>query len=484
MSATPVLAVEGLSVRAGNQVLLRDVSFSLQPGEALVVLGGSGAGKSLLAQAVMGNLPVGLTASGWVTIAGERSRADDARARRASWGRTITLLPQEPAQALSPLMRLLPQLREVYRHVLNQPAHAGQEQALSDLHRAGLAASTQKYPWQLSGGMAQRAVATISRAGGARVLIADEPSKGLDAKWRNQAAADLKDQQKLGRCIVVITHDLRMASALGGQLLVLRASEVVEQGNVDGILTDPKSAYVRELIEADPHRWPKHPESTPGASLLTATGLTKGFGAKPLFENVGLNLHANEKVVVQGPSGTGKSTFGNVLLGLIPPDEGQVTRMKELAPTALQKIYQDPVASFAPSISLLQSLGDAARLHHRDVSAVRHQIDQLGLPQDLLERKPGEVSGGELQRISLARALIPRPSILFADEPTSRLDPISQRKTFELLLDAVDQSNCALLLITHDDDIARAVGGRLITMESSADDDGNSNRRQKQFAQL
>ncbi len=466
---TALLAVDGLCVHVGARALLRDVSFKLGAGEALTLLGESGAGKSLLAQAVMGTLPDALRASGSVTLDGVQSRADAPRARRALWGRKLALLPQEPTVALNPLVRIAPQLAEVHALVRGAGRGAANARALQELGAAGLADAVRQYPWQLSGGMAQRAAAAVSLAGGAHVLLVDEPTKGLDAHWRDRMVALLQGVRQAGGCVVTITHDLRVAQALGGRLIVLRDGDIVEQGDTRSVLARPAHAFTRRLVAADPVHWPKAGSAgTPqrGAPVLQARGLAKHFGERAVFDGVDLDLHRGDRLAVQGQSGTGKSTLGNVLLGLLAPDRGQVQRAPALPPQALQKLYQDPVASFAPHISLARSLRDVARRHGQDWSAVQSRLAQLRVPEALLARRPGEVSGGELQRIALARVLLVRPALLFADEPTSRLDPISQQEAMAVLLDAVSQAHAALVLVTHDEDIAAAVATRFLRLEA------------------
>ena len=467
MSDAILLSVDGLSVHIGTRALLRDVSFSLKPGEALTLLGESGAGKSLLAQAVMGNLPGALRAGGTVTVAGARSRAQDLHARRHLWGRTLALLPQEPALALDPLMRIAPQLAESHALVRGVDAKAARAAALQDLDAAGLADAALQYPWQLSGGMAQRAAAAVARAGGARVMLADEPTKGLDAHWRDRTVDTLRAVQRGGGCVVVITHDLRVAKALGGRLIVLRSGEVVEHGETRVVLANPQHAFTRRLVEADPARWPRRVVPARGEPVLAARGLSKRFGKRTLFDDVDLDIRRGDRLVVRGASGTGKSTLGNVLLGLLQPDLGNVQRAIGLPATALQKLYQDPAASFPPTVSLLQSLRDVAGRHRCPWPTVMQRLERLGVPRELLERRPSEVSGGELQRIALARVLTVRPALLFADEPTSRLDPVSQQEAMAVLLDAVEESGTALLLVTHDDDIAGAVGNSFVQLGRS-----------------
>lgn len=461
MSQDMLLQAQDIGVRAGAQPLLRELSFSLRAGEVLTILGESGAGKSLLADALMGNLAPGLTATGEVSVRGTRSAASDTRARRALWGHQIGLLPQEPTLALNAVRRVGPQLEEVLRLVRKLPPGEAAGQCATRLSEAGLDAAAAQYPWQLSGGMAQRAVATMALAGGASLLIADEPTKGLDTHWRDHVTDMLRRVAAAGGAVLLITHDLRVAAALGGRMMVLRGGELIESGATADVLAAPREAYTRELIAADPAHWPVRAAPVTGMPVLRARDLAKRFGERRLFAGLNLDLHAGERLVVQGPSGTGKSTLGNVLLGLLKADAGEVIRAPGLAATALQKLYQDPVASFAPSRSLLGSLQDAARLHGEAWSAVEARLAGLKLDASLLARRPHQVSGGELQRIALARVLCARPALLFADEPTSRLDPISQRQALQLLGDAMDETGAALLLVTHDDDIARVFGQRL-----------------------
>ncbi|MFY3383455.1 ABC transporter ATP-binding protein [Paracidovorax sp. MALMAid1276] len=471
LTSDTLLAVQGLGIHVGGQWLLRDIGFSLRRGEALTLVGESGAGKSLLAQAIMGNLPQALRATGQVTLHGIAHRAEDAAPRRAQWGRGLALLPQEPALALNPLARVAPQLAEVYRLLRQQPPSAARAQAEQVLHAAGLGGAGGHYPWQLSGGMAQRAVAAITLAGGAPVLMADEPTKGLDAHWQGHMVELLRGVLQAGGCVLTITHDMRVAQALGGQVIVLRHGHAVEQGRIDQVMAAPRHDFTRRLMAADPARWQPFATTAPGDSgepVVRAQGISKAYGTQTLFAPMDLALHSGERLAVQGPSSTGKSTLGNVLLGLVAPDTGRVERSPRLRPHAFQKLYQDPVGSFAPHISLAHQLRDAARLHRRDWQAVQQRLAQLRVPEDLLARKPHQVSGGELQRIALARVLLAQPALLFADEPTSRLDPITQQEAVQVLVHAVQQTGAALVLVTHDPHLAAAVGTRRLDLAGAA----------------
>lgn len=457
-----LLDVTELRVNAGKTLLLRDISFGVHAGECLTLLGESGAGKSLLAQAIMGNLPRGLSASGRIRVAGEESPAGRADLRRGQWGRRLSLLPQEPVLALDPLMRLQPQLAEVFRLVGGDDAGKSHEKAREHLTEAGLGGALRHYPWQVSGGMAQRAAASMALAGGADILLADEPTKGLDRYWTDQVIARLQAIRAAGGCVIIITHDLRVARAMGGRLMVMQQGEVVEDGETAEVLAAPRHAFTRRLLDADPGRWSTLPERAAGEMVVEARTLSKRYGERTLFSGLDMKIHRHERVVLQGASGVGKSTLGNVLLGLVPPDTGTVTRNPALPHQALQKLYQDPVASFAPHHPLERLLRDACQLLKQPWPLLMERLERLKVPAALLQRRPTEISGGELQRVALARVLLACPALLFADEPTSRLDTVTQRDAMTLLLEAVEESDAALVLVTHDEDIARQLSTRIL----------------------
>lgn len=465
-TAAPLIEADRLAVRAGDAVLLHPVSFSVRAGEALTLLGESGAGKSLLAQAVMGILPAGLQASGHVVCSGKASAAADAQARRALWGRQIALLPQEPWFALDPLMRVGAQLAESWRLVGGRPPDESWHAALAALRELGVEHAAPALPGTLSGGMAQRVAFAMVRAGGAPLLIVDEPTKGLDHRWRDAVVARLRAALEDGCAVVTITHDIAVARALGGNAMVLQDGKVVEQGNTATLLNAPSHPYTRELVAADPAVW-----GAPGAramvaetasareTVIAASGLAKRFGEQTLFSGLTMDLRAGERLAVTGPSGSGKSTLGNILLGLVRADHGTVRRAEGEPRHRFQKLYQDPGAAFAPHRRIGAALHDLIRLHRLDAGAIKPMMDRLGLAPALLQRLPDAVSGGELQRFALLRALLLRPVFLFADEPTSRLDPVTQKRTIELIVQTCGESGAALMLVTHDPDIAAHIAG-------------------------
>ena len=239
----------GITIATADATLVEPVDFHLQPGQPLTLLGETGSGKSLLAQAVMGILPETLQASGTLIINGQRYQLpQDGDALRSLWGRTMASLPQEPWLALDPTMAIQQQVAEGYRYIRGHSAARSVAAAQDDLAELGLQAAAQKFPWQLSGGMAQRAAFAAARAGGAEILIADEPTKGLDVSRRDDVSALLRREVAEGGTLLTITHDIALARQLGGDVIVMHKGKVIEQGAAQQVLNTPQQSYTRELL--------------------------------------------------------------------------------------------------------------------------------------------------------------------------------------------------------------------------------------------
>lgn len=446
-----LLKAEDISVRDGGTTLLEPLSLHLDPGEPLVILGETGSGKSLMAQALMGTLPPELDAKGRVAVGDRVLNAGSPEQFRGLWGREIGVLPQEPWLSLDPLMRARDQVAETHALVRGLSRGEAGARALSDLVALGLAGAENRYPHQLSGGMAQRVAIAAARAGGARIVIADEPTKGLDAARRDDVANLLLTEMGETGGLLVITHDLALARRLGGRLIVLRAGAVVEQGACYQVFAAPKEAYTREFFAADPEHWAQRQTVAREAqAVVSAQDLSVVRGGKTLFEGISLDIAPGQVFGVTGPSGCGKSSLGDVLLGLIAPHRGAVMRRPGEASHVLQKLYQDPVAAFPRKRVLGKTLADALALSGRNSGDLEALLARLGLDRRLLERRPDAVSGGELQRLSLLRVLLRTPSFIFADEPTSRLDPITQESVIRFLTEIAEMEGVALMLVSHD----------------------------------
>lgn len=457
-----------VSTKAGDR-LVGPIDLAVQPGRALTILGETGAGKSLIAQAILGNLPVALVATGKIMLDGNRIDGLPMVERAALWGRRIALLPQEPWRALDPTMTAGGQVRETHRLVaLMKPERAAvaTQRDFSDL---GLSGAEGKFPGALSGGMAQRVAFAAARAGGAPTLMADEPTKGLDLALRDGVLRMLSATLTDGAGLLTITHDVAVARFLGGDVMFLRSGDVVETGAVDTVFPNPKSEYGRALVAADPALWPEaDPPNGDGRIVLESRNLAVERGGHILLDGFDLTLREGERVAITGPSGSGKTSLIDTLAGLLKPQRGSVIRAEGIGRFGLQKLYQDPPAAFAPRIALGTSLRDLAWRHQMPFERLETLMDRLNLSQDLLARRPDEVSGGELQRLALARILSLRPAVILADEPTSRLDPVSQRAVMDVIGQAVKETGAGLILVTHNTEIASKWAHRQVAITPAA----------------
>lgn len=458
-----ILSIRGLSLSdASGTRLLEPIDLHVRAGRALCVVGETGSGKSLLALAVMGLLPRGIAVEGDVSVAGsEPVPAHDHAKLRKLWHHVTCLLPQEPIAALDPLARVGRQLVD---------ASTGASLESVNLHADVLRA----YPFELSGGMAQRVLLANAAASTARVVVADEPTKGLDPANTTAAVELLCGLLHMGKALVVVTHDPYVVRALGGDVLVLKDGAVIESGQTDIVFARPTHAYTREWLAADPRTWPRCLTClVENDIVLAGHGLTFGYGNGPaLFEGLDLHLRRGEILALMGPSGCGKSTLGNVVLGLQAPRAGDVSwrgcdpyfdpiGAKRLR-RRYQKLHQDPAGPFGPYLSIGTQLDEVRRFVRLNDSALDPILDRLKLRRSTLGRRVGEVSGGEAQRAALARLLLLDPWVIFADEPTSRLDPVVQRESLRLLRQITTDTGLAVVLVTHSPEIARAMADNAI----------------------
>ena len=391
----------------------------------------------------------------------------DPAALRRHWARDVLLLSQEPRAALDPTMRVGRQLAEAHA-----PGRPGPEAALAAVDLPP--ATARAYPFTLSGGMAQRVLVASALGGAAPVVVVDEPTKGLDAARVGQVTALLRMLLDEGRTLVVITHDPALARGLDGSVAVLRDGGIVECRPAAA----PHHPYTREWLAADPVGWPACERCQDMDDLVAAGhGLMFGFpGRPPLFTDLDLHVPRGGVLALTGPSGSGKTTLGNILVGLQPPGAGELTwagadiyrdrRALTRLRRRYQKLHQDPATAFVPHRPIGRQLADLAEVVPglQLDTALPPLLDRLRLRDALLKRYPSEVSGGEAQRLAIARLLLLEPSMIVADEPTSRLDPILQRETILLLRSLVQERSIGLVLISHDPALVRSVADDAVVL--------------------
>lgn len=453
-----LLKTQALEIRTDHAQLVEPLSIELLPGQVLTIIGETGSGKSLFAQGIVGNLPQGLHARGHIELASGFSEQGRDDGRKKRWGRDLSVLPQEPWLSLDPTMRAVSQVAESHQHVAGKSKAVATRLAGEDMARLGLEHAHDKFPFELSGGMAQRLAFAATHAGGAKLMIADEPTKGLDRARIDEVIALLQAGLADGGALLIITHDIEVARQLGGEVMIMLKGKVIESGPAEQVLNQPSHEYTRKLIGAEPSQWER--TQTPlkrRETLVQAKDLAVQRGGRTLFEQLSLNIGRGEIVGVTGPSGCGKSTLGDIILGLTTSFSGTVTRADGLSRFAFQKLYQDPVAAFPPTLTLKRNLHDVVRLHGLDPGRINTLMSQLRLHPQILDRLPGNVSGGELQRVSLLRVLLLKPALIFADEPSSRLDLITQKEMIGMLVDTARESGTAVLLVSHDEALIDAV---------------------------
>jgi microcin C transport system ATP-binding protein len=503
---TPLLDVKGLRVSFGGKEVVHGIDFTVAPGEKLALVGESGSGKTVSALSLLG-LALNGEVSGSAVFAGLEGQPPrdlismPERELMAVRGREIAMIFQEPMTALNPLYTVGNQIAEVLqlkeglskREAWDGAVKALKETGIPDPERRAFA-----FPHQLSGGQRQRAMIAMALAGRPRLLLADEPTTALDVTLRVQILDLLGEiQSQNGMAMLLITHDLNLVRRFADRVAVMENGYLVEQGTVEEIFSHPKHPYTQKLIDSRPERDVDEGPAPEGPPVMEAKDMRvsypvhrpgiKGWFRKGEFiavKNAAFRIPAGRTLGVVGESGSGKSTLAMAALGLIPHKGELDVVQRRWGPDAaankairrmVQVVFQDPFSSLSPRMTVEEIVGEGLLVHHPELSIAQRRervvqtLADVGLSEaqfpGLLHRYPHEFSGGQRQRLAIARALIVEPSVLILDEPTSALDVTIQKQVLKLLQKLQRDKKLSYLLITHDVDVIRAMAHEVLVMK-------------------
>jgi peptide/nickel transport system ATP-binding protein len=497
-ASAPVLSVRGLTVQAGQGAAMRpvvsDISFDVFAGETVCIVGESGSGKSVTSFAIMGLLQKGALAptAGQILVDGEDVLAATEHRLRQLRASKVAMVFQEPMTALNPVQRVGDQVDEVLR--LHTPLAAGERRKqvlamLASVHLPDIERIYSSFPHQLSGGQRQRIVIAMALILKPRVLICDEPTTALDVTTQKQILTLIRElQQHQQTAVVFITHDFGVVSEIADRIVVMNKGAVVETGTREVILANPAEAYTRMLVSSVPSLIPRHRALPDAEKVLEVVQLEKIYEEKSWFgagrrvvaaKAVTFAIRRGEILGVVGESGSGKSTVARCVVKLIEPTSGNVLfKRKDLARLPardmrqmrqrVQFVFQDPYRSLNPrrtvGDSLIEGLINFGTSRAEAIEAVSRALVLVGMTPDAMQRYPHQFSGGQRQRLCIARAVVMEPDVLVADEAVSALDVSVQAQVLDLLEEIRQRTGVAILFITHDLRVAAQICNTIVVM--------------------
>lgn len=516
-----LFCIENLRVaypqRSGEEAswAVDDVSFTLQPGERMGLVGESGCGKSTIGRAVMRLLPASSRVEGRVTFQGQSVFDLMPNQLRKFRGEAIALIFQDPMTRLDPLMTIGKHCIETLQaHSPELSRREAKEKALATLAKVNIPASRwNQYPHEFSGGMRQRVAIALALLLNPKLIVADEPTTSLDVTVSAQILQELTrlcSEENMG--LLLISHDLAMVAEYCDRIGVMYNGKMVEMGSTESVFRQPQHEYTRSLLKAALHIQAVNdhgqliiahdadkqlPIINHKSPILSVTELKQYYTIEPnlierLFktqaqtikavDGINLDLYPGEILGLVGESGCGKSTLSRTILQLIRPTSGKVEFLGQdlttLSPQEIrssrrqiQMVFQDPHACLNPAMTVGQSIADPLFIHNlADPVKAKEQVlwmlQKVGLtpPEVYYERYPSDLSGGQQQRVAIARALITHPKLLICDEPVSMLDASVQSQVLDLMLQLKEEFELTYLFITHDLWLARFLCDRIAVM--------------------
>ena len=504
-----MLSVSELAVsfktRRGEVNAVRGISFNLEPGEILGIVGESGSGKSVTAYALMRILDEGgIIKTGDLAYSGLDLRCATEREMRDIRGREISMIFQNPRAALNPIRKVGHQIEDVLRQHLRATRRDAREKAIEALEAVRIndaEARFDAYPFELSGGMCQRIVCAIALACNPKLLIADEPTTGLDITTQKAVMDLVRDLiRERSMSSILITHDLGLAAEYCDRIMVMKDGVIVEQGDPVSLFSRPQHAYSQKLVDATPRdgesirsllppdaRNDLLPHTVKNRALLDVRDLVKTYQGKSgpvhAVKNISFIIKEGQSVGLVGESGCGKSTTSEILVRLTDATSGAVLfEGQDIAAIAankfisdarradIQMVFQDATDSLNPRHTARQTIGEPLRrLGGFKGVKLNTRIEELatlvGMPLSLLDRFPHQLSGGQKARAGIARAVALEPKFLVLDEPTAALDVSIQAVVLNLLVDLRAQLGLTYLFVSHDLHVVRLLCDHVIVMK-------------------
>ncbi|MDG1462666.1 MAG: ABC transporter ATP-binding protein [Gammaproteobacteria bacterium] len=504
-SAQQLLEIANLSVgftgRDRVTPAVKDLSYTLNASETLGIVGESGSGKTQSVLSIMGLLPENAVVSGSVWFGGTELLSLSQKQLNGIRGKEIAMIFQDPMTSLNPHLTIGNQMSLVARRHLGKNKAAAIQESFRMLDAVRIPEAANRltqYPHELSGGMRQRVMIATALLCQPQLLIADEPTTALDVTVQAQILDLMRELQKdFATSTLLITHDMGVVAGLCDRVLVMRQGENVEYDSVGKVFAAPQHEYTRALLAAVPRLNDPGtqlnslgPEDAKNALKVSdlevefrapAEGLLKPYQTLKALRGIGFSLSPGETLGVVGESGCGKSTLARALLHLLEPSAGDVVFLgdslgslsaKELQSkrTDMQIIFQDPLASLNPRMTVADILCEPLDTfeptlsRHEKLQRAARLMKKVGLDSDQLYRYPHEFSGGQCQRIGIARALMFEPKLIVCDEPVSALDVSVQAKVVELLIELQKELGISLVFVAHDLAVVRQVSHRIMVM--------------------